>query len=85
MLDHVEKSRVSVFSMTTTETTTDIESQKELEFDQHLFEMFMSDHIENQVQRLIVKKPEQRAHWAGSSSGHRSVRQYRYPEYMRSY
>ncbi len=37
--------------MTTSDLKTEIERLNQLESDQHLFEMFLNDHIENQVQR----------------------------------
>ena len=39
--------------MTPPEITTESERQDQLELDQHLFEMFMSDQIENHVQRMM--------------------------------
>jgi len=39
--------------MKTVELKTVSERQKELEYDQYLFELFRNDHIENQVQRMM--------------------------------
>ena len=39
--------------MTTPETQNEVEKQDQLEFDKHLFELFMEDYIENQVQRMM--------------------------------
>ena len=35
------------------EIKTEKERPDELEYDQYLFEIFMSDHIENQVERMM--------------------------------
>ena len=43
--------------MTTPDIRAEIERQDQLESDQHFFEMFMSDHIENQVQRMMECTP----------------------------
>jgi len=39
--------------MTTREIITETERQNQLDSDQPLLEMFLTDHIENQVQRLM--------------------------------
>ena len=39
--------------MTALEITTEHERSEQLESDQHLFEMFLSDHIDNHVQRMM--------------------------------
>ena len=39
--------------MKTVEIKTVSERQKELEYDQYLFEIFRNDHIENQVQQMM--------------------------------
>lgn len=39
--------------MTNTDINTELNRQLQLESDQHLFEMFLSDHIDNQVQRMM--------------------------------
>ncbi len=47
--------------MTTPETQHEVEKMDQLEFDQHLFEMFIEDYIENQVQRMMecpVRNPQ---------------------------
>jgi len=39
--------------MKLSETINDTASQDDLEYDQYLFDLFLSDHIENQVQRMM--------------------------------
>ena len=39
--------------MTTHEIIIELERLEQLESDQHLFEMFLSDHIDNQFQRMM--------------------------------
>lgn len=39
--------------MTNTDINTELNRQLQLESDQHLFEMFLIDHIDNQVQRMM--------------------------------
>jgi len=39
--------------MKTAEIKTEAERQKELEYDQYLFDIFWNDHIENQVQQMM--------------------------------
>ena len=34
-------------------TKAELQRQDQLDSDQHLFEMFLNDHIENQVQRMM--------------------------------
>jgi hypothetical protein len=39
--------------MTPSKTKAELQRQDQLESDQHLFEMYLNDHIENQVQRMM--------------------------------